>query len=438
MALTTPDSVDEVIDRAINDVFLSLQPFGAKPSLQNSWLNSLIVAYCNRIFDFYFALDQAALEALPDTAQENLDRWAAIWGINRIAGVQASGDIVATGVLGSSIPVGTVLSIGDGKQYAVTVGASITQKLGVTITSLTQIDGVATAVTLDAHNLGSNVLVSISGATEPEYNVTLSQIAVTGSKEFTYAVDPGATSPATGSPVAAYDTAQLSIQSIEFGTEQDQPGDTVFTFEDVTVGVDSTANATNPGVGGGSDRESDDGLRNRLLFRIQNPVAHFNVSDITSLALSVPGVTRVQVEEIFPSVGDVTVYFTRDNDPTPIPDGSEIAQVKGVLDTIRPANTPTTSLIVLAPIPVVVDFVFTDIVPNTSSMKAAVVDNLTAYFEEETQVGVNVTQDAYRTVIQTTVDTTTGDKVVSFVLATPIGDIGVGVGELAVLGNVTI
>jgi len=47
----------------------------------------------------------------------------------------------------------------------------------------------------------------------------------------------------------------------------------------------------------------------------------------------------------------------RDNDTNPIPDSSEVAEVKAIIDdTIKPANTDTLSVIVLAPDPIPTDF----------------------------------------------------------------------------------
>ena len=46
----------------------------------------------------------------------------------------------------------------------------------------------------------------------------------------------------------------------------------------------------------GTDEESDASLRDRFLFRIQNPIALFNENAIIDQAKTVPGVTRVFVQ----------------------------------------------------------------------------------------------------------------------------------------------
>jgi hypothetical protein len=67
--------------------------------------------------------------------------------------------------------------------------------------TIVQSAGVAT-VTHTAHGLATNNYIVIRGATQNDYN-KVAQITVTGANTYTYAVDSGAASPATGSPVAS-------------------------------------------------------------------------------------------------------------------------------------------------------------------------------------------------------------------------------------------
>ncbi len=70
-------------------------------------------------------------------------------------------------------------------------------------------------------------------------------------------------------------------------------------------------------------------------------------------------------------------------------------------------------------------------------MQVAVSDSLEQFFAERTSVEVNVDADAYRSSIFNTVDTTNGDIVTTFTLTIPTGDIVVGSGEIATLGNIS-
>ncbi len=440
MALTTPDSASDIITRATNDVFLSLEAFGAKPSLKNSWLNALIVAYSNRVFDFYFALDQAALESLPDTATSedvggSLERWSAIFGIRRKVGIVSDGSVIATGTATSAIGAETILVLGDGTEYRVTTATTITTK-SLSVSGITRSGTTATLTTDAPHDFASNVKISVTGADQSEYNVTDFTAVVTGISTLTYVVSGSPATPATGTILLGGDTATLEVESTVFAEDSDIAGLQALQFESPLVGVDEAAQTGFSGLVGGVDQETTDALRARMLSRIQNPVAHFNAADIESEALTVAGVTRVFVFEITPSVGQVTVYFMRDDDPiSAIPSGAEVNAVKAVLDEIRPANTAPVDLIVLAPTPVPTNFDFASLLPSTSTMKTSVRASLAQFFDERTTLGVSVTEDEYRSAIFNTVDTETGQSVESFSLNSPVGSILITTGEIATLGT---
>lgn len=67
-----------------------------------------------------------------------------------------------------------------------------------TITSITQTARTATVTCAASHGLATGFKVTVSGANESEYNLSNAVITVTGATTFTYAVDSGAASPATG------------------------------------------------------------------------------------------------------------------------------------------------------------------------------------------------------------------------------------------------
>lgn len=437
MGLDLPGSANEVVQRAKTDVQRELVT--SNPFLKNSWLGAIITGYGNRIFDFYLQLKEAIKQSFPDTAtDDDLEHWASIWRINRLAASVSSGNIIATGTATTQIPSGTAYSSSDGLIYVSTATSTISAQV-LAVTSLTRSGTTVTATTLGDHNLASNVPVTIAGADQTEYNVTDTEIQVTGLNAFTFQVTGTPTTPATGTITAAHTSTPVPVESQEFETTDlsvNQDADAPLTLQSPIVGVDDTANVDFGELGGGSVQETDTALQARLLDRIQNPIAHFNVAEITAVAKEVVGVTRAFVEEVTPAVGQVTVYFMRDNDVNPIPVASEVAKVDDKIQAIRPANTDVADVIVSAPTAVVTDFTFTSLSPNTSTMKDAVSENLRQFFDESTSVGVNIDQDAYRSAIFNTVDTATGGTVQTFSLSTPGGDIAIATGEIGVLGNV--
>ncbi|MCK5127651.1 MAG: baseplate J/gp47 family protein [candidate division Zixibacteria bacterium] len=514
MSVGTPDSEETVVSNISVDVARAAPD--SNPYLLVHWLNSLINGIARRIFDFYGDLNAAELRLMPDTADEDTaPRWGAIYGKSKLPASQSNGNAVATGIAGSIIPAGTSLT-SDGTEFTSSSSATIADN-SIQILSITRSGTTATVTTVSDHGLASAVPITISGADQAEYNLTDAEITVTGLDTFTYQIAGSPTTPATGTILADFTTASVPVVSAEFGADTNLDADSPMKLQSPIVGVNDTLNADFGAIGGGTDEETTVAFKARYLDRIQNPVAHFNESDIIDKAKEVPGVTRVFVEGAGTEVGSISVsaitrsgnvakvvtatdhgfddgqstsitgageseynvtnariivedsvtfyfvvlgspatpatgvitaaatislgqvrtFFMRDNDDNPIPTASEVADVKAAIDEILPANTSTNDNIVSAPIGVDVDFTFTELTPNTSTMKTAVTNNLEQFFEERTTVGLDVDEDLYRAAIANTVDTETGATVESFAISAPIGDISIDSGQIAVLGTAT-
>ena len=289
MALNIPETATEVVQRSKVDV--QREVVGSDPFLKNSWLGAIVTANANRVFDFYSQLQLGINESFPDTAtDEFLDRWAAIYGQSRLAATQAEGNVVFTGVVSSIIPISTNLQSSEGSIYTTTAAGTVANNV-ISVTSLTRSGVTATVVTASAHNLASNVAVTIAGADQTEYNGAQT-ITVVDTTTFTYVVAGTPSTPATGTITAAGDFTNVPVISQDFGDITNQDLDTVLTLQSAISGVDNEASVDAGELGGGSDQESDFDLRERLLDRIQNPIAHFSASEITALAKTINGVTR--------------------------------------------------------------------------------------------------------------------------------------------------
>ncbi len=517
MPIEIPSSAAEVENRAQTDVQRELPE--SNPRLKNSWLNALVTSFANRVFDFYLQLIAAILENMPDTATTGVGglllRWAAIFGKQRLAATQSTGNVVATGTAAAVIPNGTTMAGSDGN-YTSTSSATISAQ-SISVLSITRSGQTATLTTVSNHNLANNVPVTVSGADQTEYNVTDADITVIALNVFQYQVTGSPATPATGTILAAFTSASVPVQSVDFGAITNLDAGEQLTLQSPIVNVDDTLAVDFGEVGGGTDQETDAALRQRMLDKIQNPVAHFNAPDIEDQAKEVAGVTRVFVQEagtvigtiavtsitrngnvatvtlsgaldissgqavtitgavetdynvidavilvesttifhyivantptspatgsilstVSIALGTVTIYFMRDNDDNSIPSASEVTTVKDKILEITPANTSELDVVVAAPTAVPVNFTFTALNPNTLTMQSAINANLQAFFDEDTEVGVDIDEDAYRSAIFNTVDTETGDEVKSFALsAPPAGDVTIGIGEIGTLGNV--
>lgn len=137
------------------------------------------------------------------------------------------------------------------------------------------------------------------------------------------------------------------------------------------------------------------------------------------------------------ALGQVIIFFTRDNDDSIIPSASEVTTTKNKILEIKPANTADDDVIVNAPTASTINFTFTSLTPNTSTMQTEITANLTAFFEEGTIVGEDLKAFSYESVIFNTVDSETGDILTDFTLSAPSGDVTIASDEIPVLGSIT-
>ena len=451
-------TINEVVSRSKTDV--ESQIAGINPFDKNNVVTAMTVANANRVFDFYVQLQAALLESLPDTAVEFLDRWAAIFGITRLAATAATGNTIAVrtaanGVGPPTVPAASIFTSSAGQTY--TSGSEVTITEGTIATlSLVRQSNVTTVTTTANHGFSNNtIMVSVTGTTTASdtFNV-LNTIDTTGANSlpisvlsanmFSYA-NTGVNESATGQGTITFRQGVVAITANTAGAAGNQNFGTSLSFSTPPPQIDNPTVADFGGIAGGTDQETNDALRTRLLERIQNPVAHFNPADIEARIKQINGITRVFVFPLeepstgtTPTLGTVTVYFMRDNDTPAIPTAPEVTAAQAKLDEIRPANTSAANAVVKAPTALVVPVTITALVPNTPTMQAAITANLTAYFSDQTRVAVNIQLEAIIGTIFNTVDPDTNDVVVSFTLGAPAVDVVVGTGIIGTLGAVTI
>lgn len=438
MALDLPESAAEISTRAKTDVRRELEQ--SDPFLRRSYLGAMISSICNRIFEFYQALREAELESNPATAVRNLLKFANAYGLSQLPGAPAAGQIFidsSGGVgVGTLIPNGTRFVSSDGSIYVSSADATLSDG-SASISALTSAGTTATATTSAAHGLASNAVVSISGANEAGYNLANVAIKVISPTQFTYELAAATTTPATGTILLSFSGATIGVSSEEAGEAFNLEGDTDLPFETPILGVNNPASVVFPGIIDGTDLEGLEPLRARLLDRIQNPVTNFNTAQIRATLLAIPGVTRVFVQEQTPATGQVTTYFMRDNDDSPIPDAGEVVIALAALIAIKPAHTADADVIVSAPVEQSTDFIFSALVPDTATMRAAIETQLEDFFAKRPDVGVAVQEDAYRSAIFNTIDPANGQRVTSFTLSAPVGNLSAAAGEIRTLGSAT-
>lgn len=136
------------------------------------------------------------------------------------------------------------------------------------------------------------------------------------------------------------------------------------------------------GLIGGTEDESDDSFRQRILFHKQNPPHGGTPSEYIEWSQTKIGVTRVFVMRATPQPGSVTIYFMMDGIGTGIPSAGDVANLLDILQQLAPADADVR---VLGPAAQVQNVVVTGLLPNTAAMKEAVTEEIKAQFFRKSQ-----------------------------------------------------
>ena len=143
------------------------------------------------------------------------------------------------------------------------------------------------------------------------------------------------------------------------------------------------------------------------------------------------------MKECTPNVGQVTVYFVRDNDADILPDSNEIAKAKEAVEALRTVKDSKSDVFVYAPTSKVVNFNISNVVPNTATMKTAIENNIKQFFDDNVDLEATLSLEKIKSAIQSSFDLETGKQLDTYTLNNPSEDIVCGTGELPVLGTIT-
>jgi uncharacterized phage protein gp47/JayE len=181
----------------------------------------------------------------------------------------------------------------------------------------------------------------------------------------TYQTTADIQTDATGLPTPA------PIVAIDPGTIGNLDPGTVLALQSQLTGiVDSITVDT---LDGGTDDETDDELRARVLQRIREPPMGGDADDYVAWAESVAGVTRAWCAPMEMGVGTVSVRFMMDDlraSNGGFPLQTDVDAVSAYLDTVRPVTVK--ECYVLAPLKQPIDFDIANLNPDTTAVRAAI------------------------------------------------------------------
>ncbi|MCA3413835.1 MAG: baseplate J/gp47 family protein [Roseomonas sp.] len=163
----------EIRDRMGAEIAVALP--GADARLRRSMEEVLVRAIAIASHELHSHIEWAALQILPDTAEDEvLARHAAIWGITRITATAALGSVTFTGTPGAVVPANTELRRGDDARFllaadvtiagggsgtgnvaARVAGAAGNSQAGISLALVAPVAGIAPSATVAAGGLAA-------------------------------------------------------------------------------------------------------------------------------------------------------------------------------------------------------------------------------------------------------------------------------------------
>jgi uncharacterized phage protein gp47/JayE len=180
----------------------------------------------------------------------------------------------------------------------------------------------------------------------------------------------------TASSVAA---VTANIRALDAGSFGNLPPGTALQIATTINGIGGQATVLE--LNGGTDTETDDELRARVLRRIRQPPMGGAAYDYEAWALAVPGVTRAWCAPMEMGIGTVTIRFMMDdlradNGGFPLPE--DIDAVQAYIDTVRPVTVKDFFVSGPIPYPINVHIHYLDL--DAASTRAAIEQSLLQEF----------------------------------------------------------
>ncbi|EOX4851023.1 TPA: baseplate J/gp47 family protein [Haemophilus influenzae] len=140
--------------------------------------------------------------------------------------------------------------------------------------------------------------------------------------------------------ISSEGTAVVAVRSLATGAAQNIKTATKGSFMAAPVGVSSDVVLND--VVGGTNKESDSSLLERLLNKIRRPAAGGNRYDYKDWALDVDGVEQAYVYPLRRGLGTVDIAITADND---VPNDDTVRRAQAYIDDERPVTAKESKVV---------------------------------------------------------------------------------------------
>ncbi|MCA1452828.1 baseplate J/gp47 family protein [Bradyrhizobium sp. BRP22] len=174
----------------------------------------------------------------------------------------------------------------------------------------------------------------------------------------------------TAGEIGSGGTGVANATALTAGTVGNLPDGTAMGLVEAIPGVDTAGLLGD--MSGGVDTETDDQLRERILFRIQNPPMGGSQADYVRWATAVPGVTRAWAAPEM-GVGTITVRFLMDDlhgDNHGLPTAEDILLVQEHIERKRPVTVK--DCFVVAPVPYFYAITINDLTNDDATVRARI------------------------------------------------------------------
>lgn len=241
-------------------------------------------------------------------------------------------------------------------------------------------------------------------------------------------------------------TVLVPIAAAVNGAATDCDDGTLINLDPPIVGINAGGVTVGPTTGG-SDQESTESLRTRMLSQYRAPGQGGSENDYVAWALEVPGVTRAWVQPNGAGAGTVIVRPMLDDVQAAhggFPQGTDGTATEETRDThatgdqllvadhIWP-NQPVTALVyVAAPVPHPINVTLLALDPNTADTRAQIVAAINDMYLIRAELGGTIyPSDLYEAISAT-------PSIVHFTMSAPTLPVTVAAGELPIMGTLTV
>ena len=414
---------------------------------RRSFIGGLVRSLMMALHDWYVALKLwTDVQAWPQTASEDFFKrgwWLDITNLPRNPATAASGRVLVTGSAGSILPAGTPMTANGATYSTLTATTVVTQ----TLTGVSSVFDNRTGqfVTSEPHELATGLQLTFSGMSDTALNGTFPiEVIDATTIRFRTSALAGA-NPLSPNPRASGTWATVIVTAGVTGPTGNLDSGGSLSISSPPSGMDGTAIVCFDGVADGSDLETLEAWRGRVLAALGTDYGMFSEDEIKQVASTVPGVTRVFVRRPtrqptagYPLEGQVRVSFLRENDADPIPSALEVSQVRDkIYGQLVPAHMVPEDCEILAPERYGLEIRFQSITPDTPGMRASIEANLRQFLKEEAGWGGTLEVEALRCAIRAGVDASTGTRLARYQLSTPTTDIALPVDAYPVMTGIT-